>query len=259
LAKQALSQYGVNLSLLAEATEPTGRAFIQVDAKGENSIVLFKGANFAKKSPLPNHLEGYNALVLQNEIPLEHTINGLKRAKADGITTFFNPSPMPNKEDLARFPFDLVDWLILNEDETVALHAGLIGQTQPELSEGNRPVGMTGLHEILANCNIVVTRGSKGCTAIFTGRPGNDLIHSPAGTVQQPITDTTGAGDCFLGYLVSMIVHFKDRAMDFQSCLNIANQAAAISVERRGTMDSMPLLDEVKSRMEGLSDFTWPQ
>ena len=44
--KEYLKGEGIDTSFIKESKNPTGNAIIQVDDKGENSIVLYKGANF---------------------------------------------------------------------------------------------------------------------------------------------------------------------------------------------------------------------
>ena len=66
------TEYGVDTRLIRKVKTPTGNAMIQVSDTGENSIVLFRGANFENdieyiKQVLGNFTAG-DYLILQNEI-----------------------------------------------------------------------------------------------------------------------------------------------------------------------------------------------
>jgi len=85
--------------------------------------VLVPGANFSPSaSPHPrlassSAFSPYTHLLLQNEIPLPETRRTLDLAKAAGLVTLFNPSPMLSKADLAAFEWVKLDWLVINAGE----------------------------------------------------------------------------------------------------------------------------------------------
>ena len=178
----ALRSAGVDTSLLhIDETTPTGRAIIQVDRDGENSIVIVAGCN-ALSVDLPP-LDDYALLICQNEIPLEETAKALRAARQAGLLTLFNPSPIPTAEQLASFPLDCVDWLVVNEDEAAALAKALGADALSSAAELSRCSG------------IVVTRGRRGAV-VLPRRTGEDLIEVDAMAVDN-VVDTTGAGDAF--------------------------------------------------------------
>lgn len=165
---------------------PTGRAVIQVttEAEPDNCIVLFKGANHSRETALPQNLADYSTLVLQNEIPLQHTIAAVLAAKAAGIATIFNPSPMLTKKEAATFPWSSVTWLVVNKDELSTLCSVLSSDLR-----GKSDDGLVALHEHLdKQVNLVVTLGKNGSSALLAG----DIqpIHAPAGRLLRPVLDT---------------------------------------------------------------------
>ena len=108
----------------------------------------------------------------------------MRAARRAGLLTLFNPSPIPTAEQLASFPLDCVDWLVVNEDEAAALAKALgVGELR-DASE-------------LAQCaGIVVTRGRRGAYVVLPGRAGQAPIDVHAPSVDS-VVDTTGAGDAF--------------------------------------------------------------
>lgn len=108
--KAYLDGLGIDTADLAVLDMPTGHAMIQVDALGNNSIVLFGGANQAvtpdRIDAVLAHYAPGDYLLLQNEISRGDTI--IRRAAARGIRVVLNPSPM--SDALLSWPLELVDW-----------------------------------------------------------------------------------------------------------------------------------------------------
>ncbi|MDR2504481.1 MAG: ribokinase [Oscillospiraceae bacterium] len=220
-----LSSFGVRTEYIKTVDEPTGRAIIQVDDAGRNSIILYGGAN-RRISPetVDDVLCGFgegDCILLQNEISsLDYLICA---AHEKGMTIFLNPSPIT--EGLKRGPLGFVDWFILNEVEGY----GLTGHTDED--------GI--IMELLRNypsCRVLLTLGEKGSVYADAAR------RARRSAFPVDASDTTAAGDTFTGYFVNAILNSEevDRA------LLIAAQAAAIAVSRFGAGRSIPYADEVE-------------
>ena len=82
----------------------------------------------------------------------------------------------------------------------------------------------------------MVTLGRQGLVAIV----GDDQVILPGYDVD--VVDTTGAGDCFAGYLAAALA----REMSWLDAVKQANRAASISVTRHGAGPSMPSIEEVE-------------
>ena len=96
---------------------PTGHANIQVTPEGENSIVLFGGANRTiTKSHIDEVLEDAKSgefLLLQNEISaLDYLID---QACEKEMRVVFNAAPM--SEDVNALPLEAIELLVINEIE----------------------------------------------------------------------------------------------------------------------------------------------
>lgn len=108
---------GVDVSRVRTAGTRTGNAIIQVSAKGQNSIVLYPGANRAiTREYADGVLADFGAgdlLLLQNEVNLVDYL--IDRAHERGMTIALNPSPFD--ERMLACDLRKVDIFLLNEVE----------------------------------------------------------------------------------------------------------------------------------------------
>ncbi|KAJ3526592.1 hypothetical protein NMY22_g10103 [Coprinellus aureogranulatus] len=254
---EEMKGHGVDVSGILVGEDPTGRAIIQVSDDGENSIILFPGANHSDlhetgKASSSKWFPDAAHLLLQNEIAFTSTVQSLIVAKDEGLETILNPSPMFSKDRIPRFPWDKVDWLLINEGEGHALLRGLSDSN----IEGHIPpeqlIQQLSSLSALENTNIVYTLGSKGAIAHIPSLPYPNTFHAPAARLEGDFRDTTGAGDCFTGFFVAGIMQLDRYSIgveDVTRLLEVCNQAAGISVERPGTIDSIPTQEEVVARL----------
>ena len=95
-----LEQSGVDVSHLLETDTPTGHTVIEVDAEGENRILVWGGANRELTHSYLEKIFSYgeegDIVLLQNETNLIETI--IRRAHGLGFRVVFNPSPFPAGE-----------------------------------------------------------------------------------------------------------------------------------------------------------------
>jgi ribokinase len=226
---ELLQSYGVDTSLVREYGGQTGQALIQLDANGQNSIVLYGGGNRAiGQSEIDEALSLFgegDCLVLQNEI--DHVPYLITQAKKRGMVVCINTAPYDKAVD--SFPLALADILVVNEIEGAAL-AGL---------DPSAP--FVQILETLATkyprAEIVLTAGKDG--AYYAA--GALRYHEPI--VDLPVVDTTAAGDTFIGYFLAS----KARGYDPKQALACSCKASGLAVSRPGAMASIPLADEVFS------------
>ncbi|XP_006463189.1 hypothetical protein AGABI2DRAFT_186851 [Agaricus bisporus var. bisporus H97] len=214
----------------------TGRAIIQVADDGENSIVQDKS--------WPSET---THVLLQNEINLKSTLRAIE--SAEKLVTIFNPSPMLHKDEIVGFPWNKIDWLIVNQLEARLLLASLDPSQDVQEEEDVRNILQNLVNQpALSKTRIVCTLGAGGVYAIGNGI---SLAFAPAARLEGPVVDTTGAGDTFAGYFMGELMSFEGREireLDVVRLLRVATRAAAMCVERAGTVDSMPKREEVERR-----------
>lgn len=225
-----LGEAGVHTDLVRVYDGPSGHAVIQVDTRGENSIVLYGGGNHAiTTEEIDDFLSGFSAgdyLVLQNEIT--NVPYAIDAAAKKGMRICLNPAPFD--EAIRTWPLELVEILLLNHTEAV----GLIGADGG--ADGTAEELLSRLTATYPNTEVVLTAGAAG--ALF-GR-GDDRAARPAHPVD--VVDTTAAGDTFLGYyLVSRAAGTAPG-----EALERAARAAAVAVSRPGAMYSIPWARELR-------------
>ncbi|KAF9456041.1 Ribokinase-like protein [Collybia nuda] len=269
--KKRATEFGLDDAGIIVGDDPTGRALIQVSDTGENSIILFPGANHSRlhektwSGRAEHSFPNSSHLLLQNEIHMDSTLYALKNAQ--NTTIIFNPSPLPSTKEIAGFPWHKVDWLIVNEGETRDLYEALFGHGNSGTTStmSNRKlIASLSAQSAFASTNIICTLGKDGVLAFIPtfhrrntmdGSPS--FLQLPAAKLQGHVRDTTGAGDCFTGYFVQGLMEHGPHAKvgreiqehDIVCILKICVQAAGMCVEREGTIDSIPTRAEVDVRM----------
>ena len=226
MLEEALLQNGVDCSFLARTNGRTGNALIQREHSGQNSIMLYGGANreitTEEIDRVLSHFSEGDLLISQNEI--SHVPYLLDAAWKRGMKLVLNPSPIDG--DILRYPLDRVTWLVINEIEG----AELSGVTEPgEILDAllARYPGLT----------VVLTLGGEGAYYADSGRR---LFHK---ALSVPVVDTTAAGDTFLGYLTGALA----AGTDPQQALHLATGAAALAVTRAGAYPSIPTREETEA------------
>ena len=220
ILRKILAESNVNIDYIRECEECTGQAIIQVDKSAENSIFLYHGANFSvEKEYIDEVMENFgegDVLLLQNEINnLPYLV---KKGKSRGMKIFLNPSPF--NDVIKEIDLNDIFCLILNKTESECFDnddfLGMVKSKYPEL-------------------RVVLTLGKNGSVYQYK----NTSIRQNAYRVNA--VDTTGAGDTFTGYYISM-----SAGGDTAKAIKYASAAAGIAASRRGAAPSIPDLTEVE-------------
>jgi ribokinase len=232
--KGTLAREGIDIRSLRECRRcPSGAAFIAIDERGENQIVVSPGSN-AKVTPeriqaAKLRIKKAGLVLLQREIPPASVAAAVDLAAAFGVPVVLNPAPGgPVPHRLLR----RTDVVVLNE-------------TEAEILLGKRISGQRGVEAAVSTLatwvgggTVVLTLGGKGaCLRIPTRvRP----VFLPAHPVR--VVDTTGAGDAFVGAFAAQYLESRDplRAAHY------AMGAAALCVGRLGAIPSIPRRREVE-------------
>lgn len=217
-----LKSWKINCDNILLSNSPTGHAIIQVNKKGENSIIIHGGANhdFNLKSikSILSKFETGDILLLQNEINnIEEIID---RAHHKKMKIIFNPAPFKN--DILEYNLNKITTLILNQSEG----EGLSNEKIPDKI-------LKVLNNNFKNTEIILTLGEKGSLYSYK----DELIKIRAHDVKT--VDTTGAGDTFIGYYVA---GFASK-MNKKDNLNRASEAAALTTIKLGGAESIPSIN----------------
>lgn len=215
-----LEGHGVDCTHVTMLDSTTGHAIINVDTSGENAIVIFPGAN--QEQSLTDVESAFlvagqgDFLLLQNETNLQADVAKLARSK--DMTVVYSAAPFSPDSVRAVLPY--VDILVMNSVEFSQL-TEVLGDTISDL-----PAMVQ-----------IVTKGSAGVDWI----ENETTRHVPAPQVK-PV-DTTGAGDCFAGYVVAGLAE----GMSPEEALRLGTSAAALQIQRRGTAGAIPIRSDVNA------------
>jgi len=204
----------------------TGSASIWVNAQGQNSIVIYPGANGEVEEDFIIQHEKFfddaSWFLTQFEVPLNSILLALKFAKKYGLKTVMDPAPV--REVSNNDIWELVDYLLPNEIELRELtHA-------ENILKAIRILKSRGVKEV------IVKLGKLG--AGYEDKGSFNLF--PAVPVEQ-VVDTTGAGDCFIaGFLYGML-----QQEDIAQAIKIANLTASYSIQKKGAAISFPNKSEI--------------
>lgn len=202
----------------------SGHAIIQLDERGNNCILLYQGANFeVSKAYIDEMFELINEndlIHLQNEISNIDYI--IEKAYRLNIKVAVNLSPI--NEFVKKIDLNKVTYLLINEVEGKAI-TGL---------DDYKEIGDYLLREY-PGLNVVLTLGSEG--VMFFNKDETIAQHA----YKSNVVDTTGAGDTFTGYFLSMILSGKT----VKQALQIGCYAGSLAIQVKGAANSIPSLDKV--------------
>jgi len=207
---------------------PTGAAFILVDKRGNNSIVVAPGANAAMVPgdvvSAPFH--DCSHVLISLEIPMPVVMETARMAREAGCAVILNPAPAaPLPDELLR----CVNILVPNEHEVGILACK--GSSSPIHGEAAQKFFDLGGEAL------IVTLGAVGAEVIRPSRA--ELV--PGFNVHAK--DTVGAGDCFCGVLTASLAAGRD----LMEAVRFANWAASLSVQKCGAIPSFPSVDAIFS------------
>lgn len=217
---------GMDTSSVLRLPTHTGVAHIWVDGEGQNRISIVPGANFALTPQDAidevSKLKDVSVLIAQCEIPQEVTLAAFRTAQELGITTILNPAPyQPLTDDL----LELTDWLIPNEIEFA------------ELDKTHRaPDSDSVIASLRSNGRTIVTLGSDGAALVAADGSVKRFVAKKVSA-----TDTTGAGDCFIGAFAAALASGATE----ESAVQFGIDCATKSVTRKGAQSSYPTIEEI--------------
>jgi len=212
----------------------TGVAFIGVDDRGRNMILVAPGGNLglepADVDEARSAIAGAHVLLLQLEVPLDAVVRAAALAKAGGALVCLDPAPAaPLPEKL----YAQVDAINSNEIEAHALTGVEVG-SMPAAEQAARILRGRGP-------GIVVLKlGARGAFYLSAESAG----HVP--TVPVAPVDTTAAGDAFAAALGVAL----GEGTPLAGAVRFATQVAGIKVARMGAQGSMPTRAEVEEAMQ---------
>lgn len=225
MIRQHLSQEPVISRLVPLLGKSTDFSIVLTTPDGENANITTTDSaqNLALAeaiAPLVDAAAG-DLAVLQGNLTDETTRGVLEAARARGMVTAFNPSPL---RPFFGGLWHLVDIAFLNEGEALAL-------TGSSREDAARKLLSTGVREV------VLTFGGDGAMLAT----GAGIIRVPAAPCD--VVDTTGAGDTFMAVALASAA-LRGTGLD-RAAIEHATRAAAITVSRPGTRSAFPAAEQL--------------
>ena len=227
--KDILSENSVQTSPVKVRTNhASGQAMIQVNKQGENAIVLYAGANHTltcdEFSMALKLIQPGDYLLLQNEV--NNVDKFIRMGHEYGLKIVFNPAPATPQ--IADYPLELTDILVVNEIEAAELAGVTAADKAPEILRRKYP-----------DTSLLLTLGSRG--SLWLDQDGT-IIHAAACSCGQ-VVDTTAAGDTFIGYFLAAIL----RNQTVKAALTEASAASGWCVAHHGAAPSIPWRNEIEA------------
>lgn len=217
--------------ILVSRDEPTGSAFISVDASGENSIVVVPGANakMASCGEADAAVAEADVVLLACEIPVDAVAAFARRAAMTGAKVVVNLSPYrPVAEELFRDSFVV----IVNDHELARLRADAM---PPGTAEDDAETAAALRHMGIRRA--IVTRGSRGSMLV----DADGCTSIPA--VQVNAADTTGCGDAFAG----TVGYGLACGLDLAAAVRLGSEVGAFAATRPGARPSYPRMSQLEA------------
>ena len=216
---QSLASHNIDTtSVITAPNIKTGKAYIFINAVGDSTITVAKGANdnFYPTDITENaHLfENAKFCLLQSEIPMETVREAMKTAKKYGTKIIFKPSTIKKMENS---DYKLVDIFVPNKNEALQLSGA---STIEDSAKYFVSKGIT---------TLIITLGKDG---VYLETPKVKKYYDAP---KVDVIDTTGASDAFISALSSKLLE----DIDIDQAIKYAIIAAGFCISKFGVSNSL--------------------
>lgn len=219
-----LTREGIHTEGVHSVDGASGVAMINVADNGDNTIVVYPGANANLGTEwVKQHealIKSADCLMVQLEIPMDTVMEAVKIAAQNNVKVIFNPAPAKTFPDEI---FQYVDVITPNETELMKISG------KEDIIEGARELITRGA------TSVVVTLGEQG--SMFVDQENS----YKAGSFKVNAIDSTAAGDAFNAALAIKMIESND----MESALRFSNAVGALVTTKLGAQTSLPYKDEL--------------
>ncbi|MGA2649088.1 MAG: ribokinase [Terracidiphilus sp.] len=235
--RKSLDNMGVDTTAVTTTEGPSGIAMIEVQASGDNCIVVAPGANAllsaADLDAQVDLIRNASIVLTQLETPIPTLEHLAAICQREQVPLMLDPAPAcPLSAELLGG----LTWITPNETEAQSL----TGSRHSLNTESD----VRALAETLLKMgpkNVVVKLGERGAYLAL-----EDGTRTAVAAFKVRAVDTTAAGDCFNGAFAVALA----KGTPAPEAAHFASAASAISVTRPGAQPSMPTLVEVEAFLE---------
>lgn len=240
--KQTLTEENVDNSLVKkDQNQRTSTVVVELDDSGERTFTFMvrpSADQFTQPEDIPHFQPGewlhICSIALANEPARSTTLLAMQRVKKAGGHVSFDPNlrheVWANQDDIIPTvikAIELSDVVKFSDDELFYLtNTNSIDKGLESLEHLNLPL-------------VIVTQGAKGALVVHEKR--QTMI---TGKVVSPV-DTTGAGDAFVGGLLTYLAKSKDwnKQDNIAQAVGWANGCGALATTQKGAMTALPTID----------------
>jgi ribokinase len=234
MAIKMLAGHGVSTDLILHDNRfKTGLALIEVDAQGENAIMVVAGANLhlnrddvARGSAAIGNAK---VLLTQFETPPDICFAASRLARQSGAIVIQDPAPAPY-QGLNRESFSQIDILTPNAREAEAL-VGLCSETPEDAKRAAHKLRDLGV------VTAIVKLGRRGA---YASGPEIELFVPPFNVMT---IDSVGAGDCFNAGLA----HALEEGQSLIQAVRFAAACGALATTTFGAASAAPRKADVEA------------
>ena len=249
LLRRTLRENGVDDTFLYDCSAPSTLAVVSIDNQGERSFSFYRengadtllndGESRAALTCEPRFLH-FGSVSLTHEPSRTATLSAAQTAKDHGCLISYDPNYRPalwgdaqRAIEQMKQPLVLTDVLKVSDEELPLLTG------TPDLTEGSRLLADLGISLVL------VTLGAEGVFYRMREQTGR------LSGVPVKVADTNGAGDTFLGAVLSRLCRRNSPLTglcveELEDILRLANRTAALTCSRSGAIPAMPALSELE-------------
>ncbi|HRA49019.1 MAG TPA: ribokinase [Thermomicrobiales bacterium] len=245
---EAIGSEDVRTDLISiDAERATGASTVFATASDYSSIICPGAAgslSVAHLEAAKGAIVAADVLVMQCELPITFVADAISWCHALGIPVVLNASPVSALDGIGiAFPWDVLDWVVVNKVEADALAA------KSGLHHGDQTSVFAELRTKLRIRNLIVTLGPDG--AIWFGEDRN----CGCSAFLAEVVDTVGAGDAFLGTLIASIT----LGNSVEESLRRASAAGALAVSQTGAFAALPTSAQIDAFLNshGQSGIRW--
>ena len=228
---EKLKSDGVGVCGVEVVNFASGTAYINVDDKGNNNIIVHPGANhklgFEMIEAHADIIKNSDIAVFQLEIPVDVVKKTIEICHKNKICVILNPAPAVLEFDYEMLRY--VDYLIPNETELELIAKEKVNEKN--IVEVCKKILEKGVK------NLIVTLGEKGSILV------NEKGYKKFDIIEVDVKNTTGAGDSFIGGFVKGLLDEKN----IEEAVLYATKVSALTVTKKGASESFPSIDEVNS------------
>lgn len=252
--KETLDKCGVSTEGLISDTEYfTTLAFVKLADNGERNFAFARkpGADTGLKAEeirmdmiRQSRILHVGSLSLTNETSRSAEFAALKSAKDSGTIISYDPN---YRASLWSSQEEACEWM-----KSVLKYADIVKVSEEEIE---LVTGYTDVRKAAESITkngvkiVLITLGDKG-SFVYLYDQKNAYVPGFASNV----IDTTGAGDSFMGGFLYKFCEYdkcieKFSLQEIIECVRFGNAVASLCVEREGAIPAMPVMQEVKNRI----------